>query len=147
MRIVGPVVVGFALVAALGLSLSAQEASTPAAPQGRAGGRGRGAGPVSQLVWSPKAIKPGGWTAPHKAHTKLSDFLAKHKGQADWVEPVVDDDTLHADYISMAPGKKTPKRMNSDSVEWWVIQDGQVRFNIDGQEPFVASKGYLVQVP
>ncbi len=147
MRIVGPVVVGFALVAALGLSLSAQEASTPSAPQGRAGGRGRGAGPVSQLVWSPKAIQPGGWTAPHKAHTKLSDILTKHKGQADWIEPVVDDDTLHADYISMAPGKKTPKRMNSDSVEWWVIQDGQVRFNIDGQEPFVASKGYLVQVP
>jgi mannose-6-phosphate isomerase-like protein (cupin superfamily) len=147
MRIVGSVVVGFALVAALGLSLSAQEASTPAAPQGRAGGRGRGAGPISQLVWSPKAIKPGGWTAPHKPHTKLSDFLTKHKGQADWIEPVVNDDTLHADYISMAPGKKTSKRMNSDSVEWWVIQDGQVRFNIDGQEPFVASKGYLVQVP
>ena len=31
--------------------------------------------------------------------------------------------------------------------EWWVIQDGQVRFAIDGQEPFTASKGYIVQVP
>ena len=47
----------------------------------------------------------------------------------------------------MAPGKKTPRRMNADTREWWVIQDGQIRFTIDGQEPIVASKGYLVQVP
>ena len=149
MRIVGSVVVGLALLAALSLSISAQEAAAPAAPQGRGGGRGRGAGagPVNQLVWSPKALKPGGWTAPHKPHTKLSEILAKHKGKADWVEPVVDDETLHADYISMAPGKKTPKRMNADTVEWWVVQDGQIRFEIDGQEPILASKGYLVQVP
>jgi quercetin dioxygenase-like cupin family protein len=25
--------------------------------------------------------------------------------------------------------------MNADTREWWVIQDGQVRFSIDGQEP------------
>ena len=27
------------------------------------------------------------------------------------------------------------------------MQDGQIRFTIEGQEPFVASKGFLVQVP
>jgi len=140
-------VIGFAIVATLGFSLSAQE---PAAPQGRAGGRsGRGAVPGGgrQLVWAPKAIKPGGWAGVHKPHTKLPDLLAKHKGQADWTETIVDDDTLHGDYISMAPGKKTSKRMNADTREWWIVQDGQIRFTIDGQAPFVASKGYLVQVP
>jgi mannose-6-phosphate isomerase-like protein (cupin superfamily) len=144
---------GLALAATLGFSLAAQDASTPPATQGRAGGRGgRGAGapPAGggrQLVWAPKAIKPGGWNAPHKPHTKVADIVAKHKGQADWTESIVDDETLHADYVSMAPGKKTPKRMNADTREWWVVQDGQIRFTIDGQEPFVASKGYLVQVP
>ena len=78
---------------------------------------------------------------------QAAEVLAKHKGQADWVEPIVDDDNLHADYISMGPGKSTPRRMNADTREWWVIQDGQIRFTIDGQQPFVASKGYLVQVP
>ena len=29
----------------------------------------------------------------------------------------------------------------------WVVQDGQIRFTIEGIEPFVATKGYLVQVP
>jgi mannose-6-phosphate isomerase-like protein (cupin superfamily) len=121
--------------------VSAQEA-----PQAPARG-GRGAAPQDQFVLAPKSSKLNEWTPPHKPNTKLSDVLAKNKGKADWVEPIVDDDTLHADYVSMGPGKKTPRRMNADTREWWVIQDGQVRFTIDGQEPFVASKGYLVQVP
>ena len=104
-------------------------------------------GPAPQVVWSPKAIKPGDWTPPHKPHTKLADLLARHKGKAEWVETVVDDDTLHAEYISMGPGQKTPRRMNADTREWWVVQSGQIRFTIDGIEPFVASKGFLVQVP
>ena len=103
--------------------------------------------PTQQLAWAPKPIKPVGWTPPNKPWTKLPDVLAKHKDQANWTETIVSDDYLHADYISMAPGVKTPRRMNPDTREWWVIQDGQIRFTIDGQEPFVASKGYLVQVP
>jgi quercetin dioxygenase-like cupin family protein len=106
-----------------------------------------GAAPEPQVVWSPKAVAPQAWTPPHKPHTRLADLLARHKGQGDWIESMVDDDTLHAEYISMAPGRKTPQRMNADTREWWVVQDGQIRFTIDGQEPFVASKGYLVQVP
>jgi quercetin dioxygenase-like cupin family protein len=129
------VVVGLTVV-------SAQEA-----PQAPARGAGRGGPPPGQLAWAPKATKLSEWVAPHKPHTKLADVLAKHKGQADWTEPVVDDDNLHASYISMGPGRKTPRRMNADTREWWVIQDGQIRFTIDGQEPFVATKGYLVQVP
>ena len=103
--------------------------------------------PANQLVWAPKPVKPTGWTAPNKPHWKLAEALAKHTGQSDWIETVVSDDYRHADYISMGPGKKTPRRMNADTREWWVIQDGQIKFTIDGQEPFVASKGYLVQVP
>jgi mannose-6-phosphate isomerase-like protein (cupin superfamily) len=104
-------------------------------------------GSEPQIVWSPKAASPPDWTPPHRPHTKLADLLARHKGQSDWLETLVDDETLHADYISMAPGGKTLRRMNADTREWWVVQDGQLRFTIDGQEPFIASKGYLVQVP
>ena len=122
----------------------AAPAQTPAAP---AAGRARGAAPIQQTVWSPKAVKPTGYTGVHKPHTKLADVLAKHKGETDWVESIVDDETLHGDYIMMGPGKKTPKRANVDTREWWIVRDGQIRFTIDGQEPFVASKGFLVQVP
>ena len=47
----------------------------------------------------------------------------------------------------MAPGAKTPRRLHPDTRAWWIVQDGQIRFTIDGQEPFVARKGFLVQVP
>jgi mannose-6-phosphate isomerase-like protein (cupin superfamily) len=120
--------------------LSAQEAP-------RAGAPTRAGGPAEQRVWAPKAVKLNDWVAPHKPHTKLADVLAKHKGQTDWTELIADDDNLHAAYISMGPRGKTPRRMNADTREWWVIQAGEIRFTIDGQEPFVASKGYLVQVP
>jgi mannose-6-phosphate isomerase-like protein (cupin superfamily) len=82
-----------------------------------------------------------------KPLTKLSDILADHKGLKNWKATVVNDVFLHADYIQMAPGEMTLRRAHPDTREWWVIQDGAIRFTIDGVEPFVATKGCLVQVP
>jgi quercetin dioxygenase-like cupin family protein len=77
----------------------------------------------------------------------LADLKAKYKGRADWREVVVDDDHLHGEYIAMAPGTKVPKRFHPDTREWWIVLDGQIRFEIEGQQPFVATKGSMVQVP
>jgi len=100
------------------------------------------------LVWAPKPIKANPWVAPNKPHWKLSELLASHKSQASWKETIVSDDLLHADYIQMASGTKTPRKFHPDNRAWWVVQDGQVRFTIEGQpQPIVASKGFLVQVP
>jgi len=99
------------------------------------------------LAWAPLPAQPATWVAPNKPHWKLSELLAQHKGQQNWKETVVSDVSLHADYISMAPGMKTPKQFHPDNRAWWIIQDGQIRFEIEGQEPFIASKGFLVQVP
>jgi mannose-6-phosphate isomerase-like protein (cupin superfamily) len=73
--------------------------------------------------------------------------LAKHAGQRSWSEAIVSDNDFSARYISMAPGEKTQPQFFADDRIFWVVQSGQLRFNIDGQEPFVASKGFLVQVP
>ena len=44
-----------------------------------------GAAPLEpQIVWSPKAAAPPDWTPPNRPHKKLSELLAKHKGQAEW---------------------------------------------------------------
>jgi len=100
------------------------------------------------LVWAPKPIKANPWVAPNKPHWKLSELLASHKSQASWKETIVSDDLLHADYIQMASGTKTPRKFHPDNRAWWVVQDGQVRFTIEGQpQPIDASKGFLVQVP
>jgi mannose-6-phosphate isomerase-like protein (cupin superfamily) len=99
------------------------------------------------IAWAPKPVEDTPWVAPHKPHWKLSEILAAHAGQQSWTETVVDDDHLKAEYISMAPGEGTPTKFYADNRAWWVVQDGQIRFTIEGQEPFVASKGFLVQVP
>src|SRR5258706_8817769 len=104
-------------------------------------------GPGQTLVWAPLPIQPNEWVAPNKPLTKLSDLRAKHSGESNWTETVVNDLLFHGDYISMAPGVKTPRRFHPDNRAWWIVQDGQIRFTIEGQEPFVASKGFMVQVP
>ena len=101
---------------------------------------------VPLIVMSPKATSPG-WTGVHRPHTKLADVLARHKGHADWAETIVDDESLNAQWISMGPGHKTPRRMNGDTREWWIVQSGMLRFTVDGREPAVATKGVMVQVP
>jgi mannose-6-phosphate isomerase-like protein (cupin superfamily) len=47
----------------------------------------------------------------------------------------------------MAPGEKTKTQFWADDRIFWVVQSGAIRFTIEGQEPFVATKGFLVQVP
>ena len=104
-------------------------------------------GQRDMLAWAPMPTEPSKWIAPNRPHWKLSELVAKHKGEPNWTESVVNDTTLRAEYIAMAPGAKTPRRLHPDTRAWWIVQDGQIRFTIDGQEPFVAKKGFLVQVP
>jgi mannose-6-phosphate isomerase-like protein (cupin superfamily) len=98
------------------------------------------------MVLSPKATSAG-WTGVHRPHTKLHDVLARHGGETDWAETVVDDESLFAQWISMGPGQKTPRRMNGDTREWWIVQSGTLKFTVEGREPVMATKGFMVQVP
>ena len=90
------------------------------------------------LAWAPMPTEPSKWIAPNRPHWKLSELLAKHKGEPNWSDSIVNDATLRAEYIAMAPGAKTARRLHPDTRAWWIVQDGQIRFTIDGQEPFVA---------
>jgi len=103
--------------------------------------------PERILVWSPKPVHPGPWVAPNKPHWKLSEILARHTHQQDWSETIVRGDFFTARYVSMGAGKSTAPQLYADDRVVWVVQSGQIRFSIAGQEPFVASQGYLVEVP
>src|SRR5437016_14449052 len=72
-------------------------------------------GPGQMLVWAPLPVQPNEWMAPNKPLTKLSELRAKHSGESNWTETVVNDLLFHADYISMAPGVKTPRRFHPDN--------------------------------
>src|SRR5690606_16026124 len=52
-----------------------------------------------------------------------------------------------ADYVHMAPGERTPRMFFGDNRYWFIVWEGQLRVNINGVDPFVATKGFMVQVP
>jgi mannose-6-phosphate isomerase-like protein (cupin superfamily) len=104
-------------------------------------------GPPESPVWAPKTVEVPKYVAPHKPVTRLADVKKKHAGQPAWREVVVDDTTLHGEWIQSAPGAKVSRRFHPDTREFWAVMDGELRFEIEGQEPIVATKGSVVQVP
>src|SRR5689334_6539567 len=71
-------------------------------------GGGRGQEPPRQW-WVNKAR--GGQYGKNKPHIKLPDLKARHKGQANWTEVVVEDENFHATYNQGQPGFKVTPRM------------------------------------
>jgi mannose-6-phosphate isomerase-like protein (cupin superfamily) len=102
--------------------------------------------PAVAFAWSPKpdTIRSYG---PNRPITRLSDVLAAHKGQASWNADIVQTKRWSVKWIQMAPGEKTRTQFYGDDRTVWVVWDGQIRFTIAGQQPFVASKGFIVQAP
>ena len=107
----------------------------------------RKGGPPEPVSYAPKPQKLTVYEPPHKPHTKLADAKAKHKGQKEWSEWVVKDDYLWGQYIQSAPGSKVSPRFHPDTRAWWVVLEGQIRFNIEGQDPVLARKRSVVQAP
>ena len=101
---------------------------------------------TSQVFYAPKG-KPAQYTGPHRAHARLADLKAKHKGKTSWRELLVDDVHLRSEYIWAPPGTRHPRALHPDTREWWVVMEGEVRFEIETVEPVVARPGSIVQVP
>ena len=121
-------------------ALSAQTPPTGNAPP--AMGR-----PPLQICWSPKKNPYRAYDAPNRPWWKLSDVLAMHKGQKNWTQPIIRNKDLMADWHQMASGGKTPELEYPDNRTAIIVWSGQLRVSIKGQEPFVASKGFEIDIP
>src|SRR3984957_7508457 len=102
---------------------------------------------MSGQFWAPKPAELTPYVAPTKPHWKLSEILASHKGASDWVQPIVRNKDQVADYISMGAGVKTKMKMYPDDRVVFIVWDGSIKVSIDGYDPFVATKGFMVNVP
>jgi mannose-6-phosphate isomerase-like protein (cupin superfamily) len=138
-------------------------ASLPAVAQGPAGAGGQTTGmapasgpgaaaavhnrPPPVLAWAPKKSPYLGYEAPNRPWWKLSDVLAMHRGEQTWSQPIVRNKDLAADWKQLAPGGRTTPMMYPDNRVGMIVWGGQVRVSIEGQEPFVASKGFEVDIP
>ena len=110
-----------------------------------------GAGLLAQqtpvTVWAPRPVVLPKYVSPMKPHVKLVDLKAKHRGDAEWRELLVDDGHSRAEYVSQAPGAIVSRRFHPDTRQWFTVMEGQLQVEIEGQAPFTATKGSVVQVP
>ncbi|HKY22507.1 MAG TPA: cupin domain-containing protein [Vicinamibacterales bacterium] len=101
---------------------------------------------VPMRQWWVNKDTPGQF-GKHKLHIKLADLKARHKGRANWTETIIDDQNFQSTYNSGAPGTKITPRMHPDTREFFVIVEGEMQFRVEGQEPFVAKRGSVVNIP
>ena len=106
-----------------------------------------GSRPPLQIGWSPKRTPYRAYEAPNRAWWKLSDVLAMHKGQKNWVQPIVRNKDLMADWHQMAAGERTQEVEYPDNRTAIIVWSGAIKVSIKGQEPFVATKGFEIDVP
>lgn len=103
--------------------------------------------PNLKLGWAPKPINAP-FVAPNRAHWRLAEIQKAHAGEKSWSQVVVREaNQLMATYIQAAPGEISPRIFYSDTTSFFVVQSGQLRVTIEGVEPFVATKGFVVQIP
>lgn len=105
-----------------------------------------GAALFGQTLWAPKG-QPAVYKGPHKPHVKLKDLKAKYAAKTDWRELVVDDVHLRSEYVQAKPGNGMKRALHPDTRAWWVVLEGEVKFDIESVGPVMAKKGAIVQVP
>ena len=105
--------------------------------------------PISKniVAWAAKPAKLPPYTGPYRLVWRFADVMAAHKGKASWQQDVFLSRDYAGAWISMAPGEKTKTQFYADDRVFWVVQSGQMKVTIEGQEPFIASKHFLIQVP
>jgi mannose-6-phosphate isomerase-like protein (cupin superfamily) len=131
------------LAAALLVAGAAWLNSEPLSSQGPGGGRG---GTPPQQYWVQKT-KGGVYVPPNKPLVKLTDLKAKYKGRPTWREVVVKDNELQAEYNGAAVGTKVSPRFHPGTASFLVVFEGEMRWEIENQEPFTAKRGSIVNIP
>jgi len=104
-----------------------------------------------RVLYFPKPVQPTPYQPPMKPLVRLADLKAKHHGHTNWSELVILDSNTRAQMISAAPGSKVARRLHPDAPKWWVVQEGRIRFEIEGREGkfqiIEARKGSYVFAP
>lgn len=103
--------------------------------------------PEPLIAWAPQPTSPAPFVQPNRLLWRMSDVIANRSGERSWTETVVLTRDFIGQYIQNPPGESTRTQFFADDRVFWVVLSGQIRFTIAGQKPFVASKGFLVQVP
>ena len=79
-------------------------------------------------------------------HIRISDVVARH-GDPPWAERILHDGRNDAVLICDAPGGENDPHVHPDFVEWWIVLQGEMVWEIGDYPPVRASKGDVVMAP
>jgi quercetin dioxygenase-like cupin family protein len=103
--------------------------------------------PVPTAVWAPKPRQLPAYPPGQRPWITLAEVKQAHAGEANWRAPLVNDGRLMAEYVAAAPGTRVERRFHPDTREWFAVVEGEVRVEIEGQPPFTARRGSLINIP
>ena len=99
------------------------------------------------LDWAPKPDKMKEYTGANKLITRAGRCAGQAQGPGRLDRGRGRDRTLQRQMDFDGAGRKDPHPVLWRRPHLWVVWGGKIRFTIQGQEPFIATKGFLVQVP
>jgi len=111
---------------------------------------GHGAlGQSRQIIyaWAPKRAPLTPCILPNKPLWKLSDVLAMHAGQRSWTQPILRSKDLAGDYHQLEERGTTAPSEYPDNRVCVIVWGGQLRVTMEGQQTFVATKGFEIDIP
>lgn len=126
-------------IAALALAGTAILAFTPSLAQ-------PGGGRRPAEYWWVNKTEGGVYKKPMRPLWKLADLKKMHAGQNNWSEQIILDPEQDATYNSAAPGSKFTPRIHPDTPTVFVVVAGEMHFNVEGQQPLVATRGSVVNI-
>ena len=106
-----------------------------------------GRGAPQPVAWVPKKTQLTAYEAPNRPVWRLTDVKAMHPGTGSWTQPIVRNKEMWADWYQMASGTRNPTMMWPDNRVGLIVWEGQLRVSVEGHEPFVASKGFQINIP
>jgi len=104
-----------------------------------------------KTLYYAKPIERPAYKPPMKPVTHFADVKARHAGKGSWREPIINDGNSVSFMVQEPHGTRHERRMYPDSAAWFVVLEGQVRFEVEKAdrtfEIIDATKGSYVFVP
>jgi quercetin dioxygenase-like cupin family protein len=103
-------------------------------------------GPGPGETWWVAKTRGGVYSPPMRPIWRKADLLRTKGGQNNWSEAIIRDPEQDATYNSGAPGSKYGPLMHPDTPSVVVVIQGQLHFDVEGQQPVIATRGAILNI-
>lgn len=101
---------------------------------------------ITDVVSGPIPPRVNNATWPNVIHTRVSEVVAQ-MGPPPWSKRIIQDERNLVTLIANPPGTGNRPHWHRDFDEWWIVLEGQLRWELTGGVVVQAQKDDVVWVP